>query len=585
MLEEEALSEDSKEENIDDDDSTEMAGVGWDEFERELRANQHHGIGEDGDDDAVNVDIDGDVSKHRTSVLRRMQLLSERLLKMSSSWEPILAAILDRKRKVMTTTMMELQKDIDSIMEEKRVINFETTSYHDIIKRCEEQEARLLAAVEQPKKIQLTYLRRLRKFIGNRLNCIVHDNDSTLREVEGIEDIQEYLNRFLTARDGLLSFQEFSQSTLNQHSSECSLEEDSTTLLGDVKKKQLLAEEKNLVETKKECSMLLEDRLGKACTFSRNHYSLLIERLFVLIEELNDVNRAGKDMQQKLVQFKRDLRPPQSGHMTLEDVEISLQHELNELNRFHSKLRAIEERRKTEKTFCEQLVENLKYEDILKQYDENITFDKSLRDKTLFSNLFLEEKASPEMKKPKLALLIKSAAMQKKNLDAPFLDDLKSNHCAVSLAAYRSMFYYFCKEKQAPDYSALTDDRKSLVRMLFVIESLLEEFATGDISRTVHYRRAYDKASRNRRKTYIETLTDPTEANSIKNDAIGILNVLLVSCENLMNRDLDHNSTSDPYVTLQLGVDGIVQKSRRVNNDLNPVYMQLFKLSWYLYFN
>lgn len=595
MSEEEALSEDTNEEDIDGDGSAEMSGVNWDDFERELMcldasssmstfssslAPSSYGIGEDGDNEEEKVDIGEDISKHRTNVLRRMQWLSERLLEMSSSWEPIVDAILDRRRNVMTSTMMKLQKEIDSIMEEKRVINFETTSYHNIIKRCEEQEAKLLAAIELPKKTQLTYLRRLRKCIGTRLNCIAHDNDSTLREVEEFEGIQDHLNRFLANRDRLLSFQEYTQSILDRHSSDSLPEEESSNLLDDVKRKQLLAEEKNLIETKKESSMTLEGRLNKAITFSRDKHSLLIERVFVLLEELEDVVRAGKDMQQKLIQFKRDLRPPHNGRMTLEAVEISLQHELNELNRFHNKLRGIEERRKIEKTFSEQLEENSKFENILKQYVENITFDRSVNDKKLLSNLFSEEKTFTEKKKTKLTLLMKTAVTQTKTCVAPFLDDLNSNHCTISLAAYRSLFNFLCKEKQCPDVSSLSDDRKSLVRILFVIESLLEEFATGDISQTSHYRRVYEKASVNRRKTYIETLTDPIEANSIKKDAIGILTVLLVSCENLMNRDLDHGSTSDPYVTLQLGVDGIVQKSRRVNNDLNPVYMQVFKLSW-----
>ena len=108
---------------------------------------------------------------------------------------------------------------------------------------------------------------------------------------------------------------------------------------------------------------------------------------------------------------------------------------------------------------------------------------------------------------------------------------------------------------------------------------MLEEFGKGNISRGITYRRAYEKATENRPETCMTSDSKPSPY--LNTEDIGILNVLLISCTNLLNADEDIGSLSDPYVTLQLGVNGPIQKSRRVNNDCNPVYMQLFKLSWY----
>ena len=51
-------------------------------------------------------------------------------------------------------------------------------------------------------------------------------------------------------------------------------------------------------------------------------------------------------------------------------------------------------------------------------------------------------------------------------------------------------------------------------------------------------------------------------------------------CNDLLNADSGDGGLSDPYVKLQLGEYGTVAKTKRINNNLNPVFNELHKMAW-----
>lgn len=57
-------------------------------------------------------------------------------------------------------------------------------------------------------------------------------------------------------------------------------------------------------------------------------------------------------------------------------------------------------------------------------------------------------------------------------------------------------------------------------------------------------------------------------------NSIGILNILLISCSDLLNTDAENGGLSDPYVMLKLS-HGATAKSKRFNNNLNPVFNEV----------
>jgi hypothetical protein len=533
---------------------------------------------EDDEEIGIDIDIDDDMLQHKSSILKRMQWLSDRLLTVSSSWEPIVLALLDNRRKDMTNTMARLQRDIDTVMEEKRAVTFETTAYHSIIKRCEDQEAMIIGSIEQPKKTQLRLLRRLRKFVGKRLDNALDIFETSARDLQIIQEIQTHLEMFMSAKEKLEFYQ--SSAARSESSTPSFSMDESSNLLQEVKRKQYLAEEKSFLDRKTESARMLDAHLNTIINGGKDCISLQTEKLNTSLEELDEINHLCKEMKNRLLQFKRDLRPPQNGRMVPEEMEVCLQHELNELNRYHGKLKSIEIRRTTVKVEFEQFTTQSEFEKVIEQYIENSGFERSIRNSHVISSLFSSEETHQHAKKPMFSKLAKAALEKsKEELSTSFvLDDLNSGPSTISLAAYRSVFELFCKEKHVSEWPA-PDDRKPLRRLLFVIESVLEEFGKGNISRGITYRRAYEKATKNRPETCMTSDSKPSPY--LNTEDIGILNVLLISCTNLLNADEDIGSLSDPYVTLQLGVNGPVQKSRRVNNDCNPVYMQLFKLSWY----
>ena len=61
---------------------------------------------------------------------------------------------------------------------------------------------------------------------------------------------------------------------------------------------------------------------------------------------------------------------------------------------------------------------------------------------------------------------------------------------------------------------------------------------------------------------------------------IGILNVTVKSCNDLVNADSGDGGLSDPYVTLQMGEHGTIAKTKRINNNLNPVFNEQHKIAW-----
>lgn len=61
---------------------------------------------------------------------------------------------------------------------------------------------------------------------------------------------------------------------------------------------------------------------------------------------------------------------------------------------------------------------------------------------------------------------------------------------------------------------------------------------------------------------------------------VGILNVMVKSCNDLVNADSGDGGLSDPYVTLQLGEHGTIAKTKRINNNLNPVFNEQHKIAW-----
>jgi stromal membrane-associated protein len=74
---------------------------------------------------------------------------------------------------------------------------------------------------------------------------------------------------------------------------------------------------------------------------------------------------------------------------------------------------------------------------------------------------------------------------------------------------------------------------------------------------------------------------DRTEANSSAKgigeiEFVGVFMIKLVSCKNLVNADVV--GVSDPYVVMKLGTQTI--KSRRILNNLNPVFNEMMMLAW-----
>lgn len=74
---------------------------------------------------------------------------------------------------------------------------------------------------------------------------------------------------------------------------------------------------------------------------------------------------------------------------------------------------------------------------------------------------------------------------------------------------------------------------------------------------------------------------DPTEANSGTKgigevEFVGVFMIKLVSAKNLVNADVV--GLSDPYVVMALGSQKI--KSRRIKNNLNPVFNEMIMLAW-----
>ena len=58
------------------------------------------------------------------------------------------------------------------------------------------------------------------------------------------------------------------------------------------------------------------------------------------------------------------------------------------------------------------------------------------------------------------------------------------------------------------------------------------------------------------------------------------MNVTVKCCNDLLNADSGDGGLSDPYVKLQLGEYGTVAKTKRINNNLNPVFNELHKMAW-----
>ena len=61
---------------------------------------------------------------------------------------------------------------------------------------------------------------------------------------------------------------------------------------------------------------------------------------------------------------------------------------------------------------------------------------------------------------------------------------------------------------------------------------------------------------------------------------LGILNVTMKCCNDLVNADAGDGGLSDPYVTLMIGEHGALAKTKRINNNLNPVFNEQHKLAW-----
>ena len=83
------------------------------------------------------------------------------------------------------------------------------------------------------------------------------------------------------------------------------------------------------------------------------------------------------------------------------------------------------------------------------------------------------------------------------------------------------------------------------------------------------------KKSSGKPKGYL--ISDDEEARIASLKPIGILNIKLISCSDLLNADADDGGLSDPYVTLKLS-HGATAKSKRFNNNLNPVFNEVLRI-------
>lgn len=83
------------------------------------------------------------------------------------------------------------------------------------------------------------------------------------------------------------------------------------------------------------------------------------------------------------------------------------------------------------------------------------------------------------------------------------------------------------------------------------------------------------KRSAGKPKGYLTS--DDEEARIASLKPIGILNIKLISCSDLLNADAENGGLSDPYVTLKLS-HGATAKSKRFNNNLNPVFNEVLSI-------
>ena len=69
-------------------------------------------------------------------------------------------------------------------------------------------------------------------------------------------------------------------------------------------------------------------------------------------------------------------------------------------------------------------------------------------------------------------------------------------------------------------------------------------------------------------------LTDEEKQRIASLKPLGIITVKLISCSDLLNADAGDGGLSDPYVTMKL-TNGTTVKSKRFNNNLNPVFNEV----------